>query len=238
MAAMNTTPTLADLTPWLADGERVLVIEDEVRLARLVAEALRRVGYQVDVAHDGATGARLAQAGGHDAVILDLMLPSMSGYEVLKQLRGSGSSTPVLVLTAKDGDYDQLDALELGAGDYLTKPFSTMILVARLANLIRRTPAHPVQQSGRVRLEPMRHRSWLDGVELDLTAREYDVLAYLVARPDQVVSKRTLLEDVWLEPHAQPNLVEVCVAGLRRKVGDGVIETVRNVGYRLVTDAP
>ncbi len=236
MAEMDTTPTFDDLQPWLADGERVLVVEDEVRLARLIAEALRRVGYQVDVMHDGISGARSALAGGHDAIVLDLMLPGISGYDVLKQLRGAGVTMPVLVLTAKDGDYDQLDALELGAGDYLTKPFSTLILLARLANLIRRTPAATVQQSGRVRLEPTRRRAWLDGVELDLTAREYDVVAYLAARPDQVVAKQALLEDVWLEPYAAPNLVEVCVAGLRRKVGAGLIETVRNVGYRLATD--
>ena len=237
MSGMSDAPTLADLQPWLADGERVLVVEDDARIARVVSETLRRAGYAVDVAHDGVAGARLALAGGHDAVVLDLMLPGMSGYEVLKHLHAEQITTPVLVLTAKDGDYDQVDALELGAGDYLTKPFSALVLLARLATMIRRTHATPVQQSGRFRLEAARRRAWLDGDELHLTAREYDVLAYLVGRPDEVVSKQSLLEDVWLEPFASPNLVEVCVAGLRRKLGNGSIETVRNVGYRLSTDA-
>ncbi len=235
MTAMNEAPTYADLQPWLASGERVLVIEDEARLARLIGEALQRAGYRVDTVHDGPGGLRLGLAGGHDAIVLDLMLPGMSGYEVLKKLRGSGATTPVLILTAKDGEYDQLDALELGADDYLTKPFSTLILLARVATMIRRRPTAPVQWSGRVRLEPLRRRAWCDDVELGLTAREFDVLAYLVARPDEVVPKQALLEDVWLEPYATPNLVEVCVAGLRRKLGAGVIETVRNAGYRVAT---
>lgn len=235
MAAMNDSVSTDDLQPWLADGERVLVVEDEVRLARLVAEALRRAGYRVDSAHDGVSGARQAVAGAYDAIVLDLMLPGMSGYDVLKQLRAADVRTPVLILTAKDGEYDQLDALELGADDYLSKPFSMLILLARVATIIRRTPATKVQRAGRLRLEPDRRRAWLDDHELDLTAREYDVLSFLVARPDEVVAKRTLLEEVWLEPFAAPNLVEVCIAGLRRKLGPGVIETVRNVGYRATT---
>lgn len=233
MAAMDGAPTREDLEPWLAHGLRVLVVEDEVRLARLVRETLRRAGHVVDLAHDGPTGLLLAKAGGHDAIVLDLMLPGLSGYEVLRQLRAAGVLTPVLILTAKDGDYDQLDALELGADDYLTKPFSSLILIARIATMVRRRPSEPVLRADRIRLEPARRRAWLDGEELDLTAREFAVLSYLVARPDRVVPKQELLVEVWEEPYGAHNLVEVCVAGLRRKLGAGVIETVRNGGYRV-----
>jgi len=231
---MDIAPSDEDFQPWVSHGLRVLVVEDEKRLAGLVRETLRRVGYLVDVAYDGPSGLVAGRAGGHDAIVLDLMLPGLSGYEVLRELRASGITAPVLILTAKDGDYDQLDALELGADDYLTKPFSSLILVARLATLVRRRPPAPLQQVGRLRLEPMRQRAWLDDAELQLTGREFAVLSHLVARPDHVVSKQQLLDEVWDEPDASPNLVEVCVAGLRRKVGPGVIDTVRNGGYRVL----
>ena len=237
MTLMSTwPPNDEEPEPWSAHGVRVLVVEDEVRLARLVREALRRDGYQVELAHDGPSGLAHARAGGYDVVLLDLMLPGLSGYEVLRQLRADEIDVPVLVLTAKDGEYDQLDALELGADDYVTKPFSTLILLARLGKLVRRRPTDPFLLAGRLRLEPLRRRAWLDEVEVVLTGREFDVLAYLVSRPGHVVSKQDLLDEVWHEPYGAPNLVEVCVVGVRRKLGPGVVETVRNAGYRIAVE--
>jgi DNA-binding response OmpR family regulator len=213
-------------------GRRILLVEDEVRLARLLGEALRRAGAQVESAHDGDVGLLKACAGGHDVVVLDLMLPGRSGSLVLHELRKAGHALPVLVLTARDGERDELDALRLGADDYVVKPFSTPVLVARLANLTERRPVPPLLTLGRVRLEPERHRAWVSDREVGLTPREYAVLAHLVSRADRMVHKQELLDDVWDEPHADPNVVEVCVAGLRRKLGPGFIDTVRGAGYR------
>ena len=217
-------------------GRRVLVVEDEVRLARLLGEALRRAGYAVDLAHDGELGLRLAKAGGHDVVILDIMLPGLSGYRVLQGLRADGHDVPVVMLTAKDGEYDELDALEFGADDYVTKPFSTPVLLARLANLVRRRPSSHLRTLGTLRLDPQSHRAWIDEGELALSAREFDVLAYLMSAPGRAVSKQELLDEVWNEPYAEANLVEVSMVGLRRKLGPGVVQTVRNVGYRVTSD--
>jgi DNA-binding response OmpR family regulator len=218
-------------------GRRILLVEDEVRLARLLAEALRRAGAEVELAHDGAVGLLKAAAGGHDVVVLDIQLPGRSGYEVLRALRDAGHVVPVLMLTARDGERDELDALRLGADDYVVKPFSTPVLVARLANLAERRPAAPLLTVGRLRLEPERHRVWVADHEVSLTPREYAVLAYLVARAHRTIAKQELLDEVWDEPYADPNLVEVCVAGLRRKLGPGVIDTVRYAGYRAAAGA-
>ena len=228
--ATNPPPLQRPVAP-LA-GRRILLVEDEVRLARLLSEALRRAGAQVESAHDGEVGLLKACAGGHDVVVLDLMLPVRSGYQVLQELRNAGHALPVLVLTARDGERDELDALRLGADDYVVKPFSTPVLVARLANLTERRTAPPLLTLGRVRLEPEQHRAWVGAREVGLTPREYAVLAYLVARADRTVRKQELLDEVWDEPYADPNVVEVCVAGLRRKLGPGFIETVRGAGYR------
>ncbi len=230
------TSSAEDETAATGMGRRVLVVEDEVRLARLLGAALRRAGYGVDLAHDGTSGLRLAKAGGHDAVILDLMLPGLSGYRVLQELLANGHDVPVLMLTAKDGEYDELDALELGADDYVTKPFSTLVLLARLSNLVRRRPSSHLQALGRMRVDPVSHRAWIDDTELTLSAREFDLLAYLMSVPGRAVPKQELLDEVWNEPYAAANLVEVSMVGLRRKLGAGVVETVRNVGYRIASD--
>ncbi len=222
----------AQQTAALLAGRRILIVEDEVRLARLLGEALRRAGAVVELAHDGEVGLLMAGAGGHDVVVLDLMLPVRSGYAVLKELRDAGHTLPVLVLTARDGEPEELEALRLGADDYVVKPFSTPVLVARLVNLTERRPVAPLLTLGRLRLEPERHRAWVERQEVTLTPREYAVMAYLVARPDRTVAKQELLDEVWSEPYADPNLVEVCVAGLRRKLGPGFIDTVRHAGYR------
>jgi len=233
MGTVTSSGPESDDTPAPGMGRRVLVVEDEVRLARLLGEALRRAGYAVDLAHDGVSGLRLAKAGGHDVVILDIMLPGLSGYRVLQALRADGHDVPVVMLTAKDGEYDELDALELGADDYVTKPFSTRVLLARLSNLVRRRPSSRLQTLGRLRLDPESHRAWIDDAELTLSAREFDVLAYLMDSAGRAVPKRELLDEVWNEPYGHANLVEVCMVGLRRKLGAGIVETVRNVGYRI-----
>ena len=236
MGTMTSALPESDDTPASGMGRRVLVVEDEVRLARLLGEALRRAGYLVDLAHDGVSGLRLAKAGGHDVVILDIMLPGLSGYRILQGLRADGHDVPVVMLTAKDGEYDELDALELGADDYVTKPFSTVVLIARLANLVRRRPSSHLRTLGRLRLDPEGHRAWIEDDELTLSAREFEVLAYLMGSPGRAVAKKELLDEVWKEPYGQANLVEVCMVGLRRKLGAGVVETVRNVGYRISSD--
>jgi DNA-binding response OmpR family regulator len=214
---------------------RVLVVDDEVRLAEALRQGLERRGYDTTVVHDGNTAFARAKAGGFDLILLDLMLPGMSGYRVLEALRAADIDTPVLMLTAKDGEYDEADALDLGADDYVTKPFSTVVLLARMSALLRRRPDEsPVLTIGTLRLEPRRHRCWVADEEIPLTAREYAVLTYLAERVDQAVSKQELLDEVWEESGLDPNAVEVCVMQLRKKVGSEWIQTVRNVGYRLL----
>jgi DNA-binding response OmpR family regulator len=215
---------------------RLLVVDDERRLARALQHGLSREGYAVDLAHDGAAGLDAALSGGYDAIVLDLMLPVMSGYEVVRRLRAAEVWTPVLMLTAKDGEYDEADALDEGADDYLTKPFSLVVLVARLRALLRRgVVARPaVMRSGSVEVDPGSHRVTRDGREVEITPREFALLSYLTRRPGQVVSKAELYEHVWESHDASGdlNVVEVYVGYLRRKLGRDVIETVRGAGYR------
>jgi DNA-binding response OmpR family regulator len=214
---------------------RVLVVDDEVRLAEALRQGLERRGYDVTVAHDGPSAYARGKSGAFDLILLDVMIPGMSGYRVLEALRRDGVDTPVLMLTAKDGEYDEADAFDLGADDYVTKPFSTVVLLARMSAMLRRRPdASPVLEIGPMRLEPRRHRCWIDGAEIALTAREYAVLTYLAERLDQAVGKQELLDEVWEEPELDPNVVEVCVLQLRKKIGPAWVQTVRNVGYRLL----
>ncbi len=213
---------------------RVLIADDEVRLAEALRQGLERHGYDCSVVHDGTTALAKARAGGFDLVLLDLMLPGLSGYRVVEAMRAEGIATPVLMLTAKDGEYDEADAFELGVDDYVTKPFSTVVLLARMSALLRRRADQPTLLTvGPLRLEPRKHRCQVDGREVDLTAREYAVLVYLAQRADEVVSKSELLEQVWDEPTLDPNAVEVCVGQVRRKIELPLISTVRGVGYRL-----
>lgn len=214
---------------------RVLIVDDEVRLAEALRQGLSRRGFEATAVHDGNQGYQKARTGGFDLILLDLMLPGMSGYKVVEALRKDGIQTPVLMLTAKDGEYDQADAFELGVDDYVTKPFSTVVLLARMNALLRRRPdVAPVITAGRLRIEPRRHRCWIADNEVVLTAREFAVLVYLAEHADQAVSKQELLDEVWQEPELDPNAVEVCVLQLRKKIGAEWIQTVRNVGYRLV----
>jgi two-component system, OmpR family, response regulator len=220
-----------------------LVVEDEPGVALGVRSALEAEGFTVDVAADGHDGWVAAQAGSYDAIVLDLMLPTMNGYKVCAAIREAGDWTPILMLTAKAGEYDIAEGLETGADDYLTKPFSTVVLVARVKALVRRprTGGGTAHTSGDLRLDPFAHRCWRGDHEVELTSREMDVLAHLMSRQGDVVSKVQLLDNVWGEEfEGDPNIVEVYVGRLRRKVDDAFdrhsIETVRGVGYRLRAD--
>ncbi len=220
---------------------RVLLVEDEVALAQVVKRGLEGEGWVVDVEHDGEGGLWAATENAYDAVVLDIMLPKLDGYRVLEQLRAREVWTPVVMLTAKDSDFDQTDALDLGADDYLTKPFSFVVLAARLRALVRRgAPRRPsVLQVGTLRLDPATHRVDRSGTPVRLTAREFSLLHHLMRHPDQVVGKTELLDQVWDGAYeGDVNVVEVYVGYLRRKIdvpfGTTTIETVRGAGYRLV----
>lgn len=220
---------------------RVLLVEDEPRLAATVARGLRAEGFVVVVADNGVDGLEEAAESGFDVVVLDIMLPGLSGYEVLRRMRSHDVWTPVLMLTAKDGEYDETDAFDLGADDYLTKPFSFRVLVARLRALVRRgAPARPVVlKAGALSLDPARHTVQRGSIPIALTPREYGVLEFLMRNKDVVVTKAEILQNVWDAHHHGPdNVVEVYVGYLRRKIdapfGTNTIETVRGVGYRLL----
>ena len=217
---------------------RLLVVEDELRLGAALKRGLTAEGMVVDIATDGPRGLEAARHGDYDAVVLDVMLPGMSGYDVVRTLRTEANWVPVLMLSAKDGEYDQADGLDYGADDYLTKPFSFVVLLARLRALVRRRmPARPTILSvGDVTLDPATHEVLLAGAPIALTPREYALLEYFLRHPGRVVSKIELLDNVWdATEDTDPNAVEVYVGYLRRKVGRGVLRTVRGSGYRLGT---
>jgi two-component system OmpR family response regulator len=218
---------------------RLLLVEDEARLASALQRGLQAEGFVVDIAGDGMTGLDMARHGGYDAMILDVMLPRLSGYRVVRQLRAEEHWVPVLMLSAKDGEYDQADGLDCGADDYLTKPFSYVVLLARLRALLRRgAPERPaVLAAGDLTLDPAQRRVTRGGAEVGLTSREYALLEYLMRRQGEVVSKTELLDHVWdASVETAPNVVEVYVGYLRRKIGRELVETVRGAGYRLRAD--
>ncbi|HET8769028.1 MAG TPA: response regulator transcription factor [Pedococcus sp.] len=215
---------------------RVLVVEDEQRMAAALAKGLGAEGFVVDVAADGPSGLESARFGEYDAVVLDIMLPGLSGYTVVRTLREEGNGVPVLLLSAKDGEYDQADGLDYGADDYLTKPFSFVVLVARLRALMRRGPAPrpPVLDAAGITLDPSSRRVEVEGSAVDLSRTEFLVLEHLLRAHPSVVSKESLLDDVWgAGQRGDPNVVEVYIGYLRRKLGRERIETVRGSGYRL-----
>ena len=222
---------------------RLLVVEDEARLARALQRGLAAEGYVVDVAADGPSGLEAARHEAYDAVVLDIMLPGLSGYRIVRALREEGNWVPVLMLSAKDGEYDQPDGLDLGADDYLTKPFSFVVLLARLRALLRRgareRPA--VLTAGTLRLDPATRQVTRGEAEIALTAREFALLEYLMRNSDRVVTKTELLDHVWdAAADTDANLVEVYVGYLRRKIdapfGCQSLRTIRGAGYRLVAD--
>jgi DNA-binding response OmpR family regulator len=222
---------------------RVLVVEDEPRLAEGLRAGLVADGFAVDVALTGTDGLWLAREEPFDAIVLDLMLPGVNGYRICHTLRAEGNWTPILMLTAKDGEWDEVEGLDTGADDYLTKPFSHAVLVARLRALLRRG-AHErpaVLSAGDLRLDPATRRAWRGATELELTNRELSVLELLLRRRGEVLSKREILAHVWdFDFDGDPNIVEVYVRHLRDKLdrpfGRSAIETLRGAGYRLAAD--
>ncbi|MEV4168385.1 MULTISPECIES: response regulator transcription factor [unclassified Nonomuraea] len=221
---------------------RVLVVEDERRMAAALQRGLQAEGFAVDLAHDGEEGLHAARQGDYDVVVLDIMLPRLSGYNVCKQLRAEENWVPILMLSAKDGEYDMADGLDLGADDYLTKPFSYVVLVARLRALMRRDAGRrpSVLVAGDLSLDPARRKVERGQSPIELTPREFALLEYLMRRRDEVVSKSEILEHVWDTFDTDPNVVEVYVGYLRRKIdvpyGRNSLQTVRGAGYRLAGD--
>ncbi|MFE2538313.1 response regulator transcription factor [Streptomyces sp. NPDC059371] len=217
---------------------RLLIVEDEKRLALSLARGLRAEGFAVDVVHDGNEGLHLAAEGVHDLVVLDIMLPGLNGYRVCAALRAAGHNMPILMLTAKDGEYDEAEGLDTGADDYLTKPFSYVVLVARVKALLRRSGsagASPILRVGRLVVDTSTRRVCRDDTEVTLTAKEFAVLEQLATRAGQVVGKPEILEHVWdFAYDGDPNIVEVYISTLRRKLGTDTIQTVRGAGYRMV----
>jgi DNA-binding response OmpR family regulator len=219
---------------------RILIVEDDKRLSRSIKRGLEQEGFAVDVAFDGTEGLWLATEMGYDAIVLDIMLPGRNGYLVCRDLREAGNWTPILMLTAKDGELDHAEALDTGADDFLTKPFSHVVLVAHLRALIRRgTRERPtVLVAGDLRLDPAKHRCWRGEAEIDLSPRQFSLLEFLMARAGEVVSKTEILEHVWdFAFEGDQNIVEVYIGYLRKKIdapfGRRAIQTLRLVGYRL-----
>ena len=222
---------------------RILVVEDERNIADALQRGLAAEGFAVDVATDGTAGLWKAAEVEYDVILLDVMLPGLSGYKVLQRLRADNVMTPVLMLTAKDGDYDIADALDMGADDYLTKPFNFVVLVARVRALHRRgAKTHSsILTAGDLKVDPTRRRCERAGQEIALTAREFGVLEYLMRRRDEVVSKTEIVSSVWDENFdGDLNIVEVYIGYLRRKIdvpfGSHTIRTVRGAGYQLHGD--
>lgn len=221
----------------------MLVVEDEERYAAGLRDGLEAEGFAVDVASDGVDGLWLAREHSYDAILLDIMLPRLNGYRVCRALRGEGDWTPILMLTAKEGEWDEVEGLDTGADDFLTKPVSYAVLLARLRALLRRgvreRPA--VLAAGDLRLDPAARTVTRAGRDVEVTARELAVLEFLLRRAGETVSKRTILDHVWGDDfEGDPNIVEVYVRRLRNKVdrpfGRDSLRTVRGYGYRLVRD--
>lgn len=222
---------------------RVLVVEDEAELAEGIRRGLEADGYAVDVAADGVDGLWRATEHEYAAIVLDLMLPGRSGLEVCAALRAAQVWTPVLVLTARDGELDEARSLDTGADDFLAKPFSAVVLSARLRALVRRGASRrpTLLEADDLRLDPGSRRVWRADAEIPLTARETSVLEYLLRRQGEAVSKLDVLDNVWDDRfEGDPNIVEVYVGRLRNKIdrpyGRTTITTVRGVGYRLESD--
>lgn len=225
---------------------RVLVVEDETRLAETVRRGLAAEGFNVEVVSNGEDGLWAASENAYDVIVLDIMLPGLNGFQVCQRLRAQGNWTPLLFLTAKQGDLDEAEGLDTGADDYLSKPFSFGVLVARLHALSRRSlyAVPDCIQVGDLCIDGRRRTVTRHGDLIEFTSREFDVLSALARRPNEVFSKSDLLNAVWSsEFDGDPNVVEVYVARIRRKLAESnadtnesVIDTVRGAGYRLRTD--
>lgn len=223
---------------------RVLVVEDEVRLAEAVKHGLEAEGFAVDVVHDGSDGFVMAESQQYDAIVLDLLLPGMNGFQVCAELRKIDNWTPILMLTAKDGEYDEAEALDTGADDFLSKPFSYVVLVARLRALVRRGagPRPPVLEVGDLLLDPASREVTRGGAPIELTQREYVLLETLMRRSPEVMQRHDLMDAVWgIDAEVAPNVLDVYIGYLRKKIdhpfGRASLETARGVGYRIVDDS-
>ena len=219
------------------------MVEDEQRLADGLRRGLEAEGFAVDVASNGTDGLWLAREQEYSVILLDIMLPGLSGYRICETLRAEKNWTPILMLTAKDGEWDQVEALDTGADDYLTKPFSFAILLARVRALMRRGAGErpTVLEAGDLSLDPATRVVGRAGTTIEITAREFAVLEYLMRRRGDVVSKREILDNVWdTDFEGDPNIVEVYIGHLRNKLdrpfGRASIETLRGAGYRLAAN--
>lgn len=221
---------------------KLLVVEDDRKIAAAVQRGLVAEGFTVDVAHDGDDGWWMATERAYDLIVLDLMLPGRNGFVICRDLRAAGNWTPVLMLTAKAGDLDEAEGLDTGADDYLTKPFSFPVLVARIRSLLRRSQRSrsdgDVSVIGAITIDSPGRRAVVDGTEIDLSRREFDVLEFLARRAGHVVSKDELLDGVWeFDFDGTSNIVEVYVARVRKKLdevpGGARIVTLRGAGYRI-----
>jgi DNA-binding response OmpR family regulator len=222
-------------------GMRLLVVDDEVRLADSVARALRAEQFDVDIVHNGDDAVWQATEVEYAAIILDIMLPGRNGFAVCRDLRAAGNTTPILMLTAKEGEYDEAEALDTGADDYLRKPFSLVVLLARVRALLRRGPATSIDriEVGALRLDRGQLAgSWADGDTVSLTPREFAVIEHLARHAPDVVTKQGLVDAVWgYDFPGDPNIAEVYVGYLRRKLSRDAIRTVRHVGYQVTGDS-
>lgn len=222
---------------------RILVVEDEIRLAAYLKRGLESEGFAVDVALTGTDGLWMATEQTYDVIVLDIMLPGMNGYKVCESLRKAENWVPILMLTAKDGEYDEAEALDTGADDFLSKPFSFVVLLAHLRALMRRgSPERPtVLAVGTLTMDPSTHEVKRGDTPIDVTPREYSLLEYLMRHPDEALPKADIVGHVWdWEFEGDANIVEVYVGYLRKKIdlpfGLNTVRTVRGVGYRLVSD--
>jgi len=222
---------------------KLLLVDDDHTLTDALRRGLVAEGFSVDVAHDGHDGLWLASESSYGAIVLDVMLPGRNGFEVCADLRRRDDWTPILMLTAKQGELDEAESLDTGADDFLSKPFSFEVLVARIRAVLRRAGRHPVApvEVGDLRIDPAQRRVWRGGRALEITARQFQVLELLVRRAGEVVTKDELLDGVWQHDFdGDPNIVEVYIRRLRRQLdepfGRHSIETVRGAGYRLVDD--
>ena len=222
--------------PAHADAEtRLLIVEDDAKLVRALMVGLEREGYVIDAAEDGDKALELAGANDYDAIVLDLMLPGIDGFAVCRALRRSGRWMPVLMLTARTDVADRIRGLDAGADDYQGKPFDFGELLARLRALLRRGPADrpAIVAIGDLRIDSATRVVTRAGEEIELTAREYDVLEFLARRPGRVVSRSELLDHIWAEYDGSPNIIDVYVGYLRKKLGRALIRTVRGSGFVL-----
>ena len=222
---------------------RVLIVEDEQHLADAIGRGLAADGFQVDICNTGPDGLWRASEGSYAAIVLDILLPGMNGFAVCRELRARGVATPILMLTAKHGEYDEAEGLDLGADDFLRKPFSYVVLLARLRALVRRAQGSPdgILSVGDLVIDTQRRQCLRGDTEISLTARELDLLIGLARRSGGTASKNELLAEVWgFDFDGDDNIVEVYVRYLRNKIdkpfGRASLQTIRTIGYRLVDD--